>query len=111
MSTTSMPDRKKALDSALHQIEKSFGKGSIMRMGDENVLEVEVISTGSLGLDHALGVWGVPRGRIVEVFGPESSGKTTLALHVAAEAQKLGGIAAIIDGLEGVVDKAPRISN
>ena len=96
-NTSTAPDRKKALEAALTQIERSFGKGSIMRMGDANVLEVEVISTGSLGLDHALGVWGIPRGRVVEVFGPESSGKTTLALHVIAEAQKVGGTAAFID--------------
>jgi recombination protein RecA len=92
-----IPDRKKALDSALHQIEKSFGKGSIMRLGDDAVLPIEVIPTGSLGLDYALGVFGIPRGRVTEVYGPESSGKTTLALHFIAEAQKLGGIAAFID--------------
>lgn len=90
-------DRKKALEAALSQIERSHGKGSIMRLGGSTVLEVEVIPTGSLGLDHALGVWGVPRGRVTEVFGPESSGKTTLALHIIAEAQKVGGIAAFID--------------
>lgn len=95
--SSTMPDKKKALEAALTQIERAFGKGSIMRMGDDHVLEVEVISTGSLGLDHALGVWGIPRGRAVEVFGPESSGKTTLALHVIAEAQKAGGTAAFID--------------
>ncbi|MFZ5980229.1 MAG: recombinase RecA [Candidatus Zixiibacteriota bacterium] len=92
-----MPDRKKALDAALSQIERSFGKGSIMRMGDSTVMEVEVISTGSLGLDYALGVWGIPRGRVTEIFGPEASGKTTLTLHVIAEAQKAGGTAAFID--------------
>jgi recombination protein RecA len=91
------PDRKKALDSALHQIEKSFGKGAIMRLGDGVVQPIEVIPTGSFGLDHALGVGGIPRGRVVEIYGPESSGKTTLALHFIAEAQKLGGIAAFID--------------
>ncbi|PWB68723.1 recombinase RecA [candidate division GN15 bacterium] len=96
-ATSTAPDRRKALEAALTQIERTFGKGSIMRMGDENVLEVEVISTGSLGLDHALGVWGIPRGRVIEVFGPEASGKTTLALHVIAEAQKAGGVAAFID--------------
>jgi recombination protein RecA len=90
-------DRKKALEAALSQIERAHGKGSIMRLGDSSVLEVEVIPTGSLGLDHALGVWGVPRGRVTEVFGPESSGKTTLALHIIAEAQKMGGVAAFID--------------
>jgi len=91
------PDRKKALDSALHQIEKSFGKGSIMRLGDEAITEIDVIPTGSLGLDYALGVGGVPRGRVAEIYGPESSGKTTLAIHFIAEAQKRGGIAAFID--------------
>jgi recombination protein RecA len=91
------PDRKKALDSALHQIEKSFGKGAIMRLGDGVVQAMEVISTGSVGLDYALGVGGIPRGRVVEIYGPESSGKTTLALHFIAEAQKRGGIAAFID--------------
>ena len=94
---TSASDRQKALDAALSQIERSFGKGSIMRLGDSTVLEVEVIPTGSLGLDYALGVGGVPRGRVIEVYGPESSGKTTMALHMVAEAQKLGGIAAFID--------------
>ncbi len=97
MATATMPDRKKALEAALVQIERSFGKGSIMRLGDKTVLEVEVIPTGSLGLDRALGVWGIPRGRVTEIFGPESSGKTTLALHVIAEAQKAGGVAAFID--------------
>ncbi len=97
MVTSIMPDRKKALDAALVQIERSFGKGAIMRLGDSTVLEVEVIPTGSLGLDHALGVGGIPRGRVIEVFGPESSGKTTLALHIIAEAQKAGGEAAFID--------------
>lgn len=96
-TTTSAPDRKKALDAALSQIERSFGKGSIMRLGGDNVIQVEVIPTGSLGLDYALGVGGVPRGRVTEIYGPESSGKTTLALHVIAEAQKLGGTAAFID--------------
>ena len=91
------PDRKKALDSALMQIEKSFGKGSIMRLGDDKVLPVDVIPSGSLALDYALGVSGIPRGRVTEIYGPESSGKTTLALHFIAEAQKLGGIAAFID--------------
>lgn len=100
-----IPDRKKALDSALHQIEKSFGKGSIMRLGDSAVAPIEVIPTGSLGLDHALGVGGIPRGRVTEIYGPESSGKTTLALHFIAEAQKLGGIAAFIDA-EHALDAA-----
>jgi recombination protein RecA len=89
--------RKRALDSALSQIEKQFGKGSIMKLGADNKLEVQVIPTGSLSLDLALGVGGVPRGRIVEVYGPESGGKTTIALHIIAQAQKLGGTAAFVD--------------
>ena len=84
-------DRKRAIEAAMGQIEKMYGKGSIMRLGDQNNLQVDVIPTGSLSLDVALGVGGLPRGRIVEIYGPESSGKTTLALHVAAEAQKKGG--------------------
>ena len=87
----------KALQAAMAKIEKDFGKGSIMRMGDEHVENVSVIPTGSLGLDVALGVGGYPRGRIIEIYGPESSGKTTLAIHAIAEAQKAGGIAAFID--------------
>lgn len=91
-------DRQKALESALGQIEKAFGKGSIMRLGQhENAIEVEAISTGSLSLDLALGIGGLPRGRIIEIYGPESSGKTTLALQVVAEAQKIGGTCAFID--------------
>lgn len=96
-TTTTAPDRKKALDAALTQIERAFGKGSIMRLGDDRILEIEVISTGSLGLDYALGVGGIPSGRVTEIFGPESSGKTTMALHIIAEAQKSGGTAAFID--------------
>ncbi|KAB8301768.1 recombinase RecA [Bifidobacterium apri] len=91
------PRRKAALDTALAQVEKSFGKGSAMRLGDRPEQNVEVIPTGSLALDMALGIGGLPRGRIVEIFGPESSGKTTLALHVVANAQKAGGVAAFID--------------
>ena len=87
----------KALQAAMSKIEKDFGKGSIMRMGDEKVENVEVIPTGSIGLDLALGVGGYPRGRIIEIYGPESSGKTTLAITAIAEAQKRGGIAAFID--------------
>ncbi len=87
----------KALQAAMSKIEKDFGKGSIMRMGDENIANVDVIPTGSIGLDVALGVGGYPRGRIIEIYGPESSGKTTLAIHAIAEAQKRGGIAAFID--------------
>lgn len=90
-------DREKALESALSKIEKQFGKGSIMRLGESTHMNVDVVPTGSLELDLALGVGGLPRGRVVEVFGPESSGKTTVALHVIAEAQKLGGTAAFID--------------
>jgi recombination protein RecA len=90
-------DKQKALDAALAQIERAFGKGSVMRMGSREVVDVEAISTGSLGLDVALGIGGLPRGRIVEIYGPESSGKTTLALHVIAEAQKKGGTCAFVD--------------
>ncbi|NCY23370.1 MAG: recombinase RecA [Alphaproteobacteria bacterium] len=91
-------DKGKALEAALSQIERSFGKGSIMRMGSKSLIEdIEVISTGSLGLDIGLGIGGLPKGRIVEIYGPESSGKTTLALHVIAEAQKAGGTCAFID--------------
>src|SRR3712207_5384737 len=91
-------DKNKALDAALSQIERAFGKGSIMRMGTKSAdQEIEVVSTGSLGLDLALGIGGLPKGRIVEIYGPESSGKTTLALHAIAEAQKKGGTCAFID--------------
>jgi len=92
-----MIEKKKALEMAMSQIEKQFGKGAVMRLGENTHLNVEVIPTGALGLDIALGVGGVPRGRIVEIFGPESSGKTTVALHIIAEAQKAGGEAAFID--------------
>jgi recombination protein RecA len=90
-------EKMKALQAAMSKIEKDFGKGSIMKLGDEHVENVEVIHTGSIGLDLALGVGGYPRGRVVEIYGPESSGKTTLAIHAIAEAQKAGGIAAFID--------------
>ncbi|WP_455475235.1 recombinase RecA [Bartonella sp. B17] len=91
-------DKKKALDAALSQIERSFGKGSIMRLGQkEQIIEIETVPTGSLSLDIALGVGGLPKGRIIEIYGPESSGKTTLALHAIAEAQKSGGVCAFID--------------
>ncbi|WP_346895495.1 recombinase RecA [Clostridium sp. UBA7503] len=90
-------DKLKALEAAMGQIEKQFGKGSIMKLGEESTLNIDCISTGCLGLDIALGIGGVPRGRIIEIFGPESSGKTTVALHVVAEAQKNGGCAAYID--------------
>ena len=90
-------ERNKALDAALSQIEKAYGKGSIMRLGDDNAVEIASTSTGSLGLDIALGIGGVPRGRVVEIYGPESSGKTTLALHIIAESQKIGGTCAFVD--------------
>ncbi len=90
-------DRSKALDAAVTQIERAFGKGSIMKLGQRDVVEADVISTGSLGLDIGLGIGGLPRGRVVEIYGPESSGKTTLALHVVAEAQKTGGTCAFVD--------------
>ena len=90
-------ERKKALEVAMAQIEKQFGKGSVMKLGEYKAMEIEAIPTGALGLDIALGIGGVPRGRIIEVYGPESSGKTTLALHIVAEAQKMGGEAAFID--------------
>ena len=91
-------DRQKALDSALAQIERQFGKGSIMKLGDENAIqEIEATSTGSLGLDIALGIGGLPKGRIIEIYGPESSGKTTLTLHAVAEEQKKGGVCAFVD--------------
>ncbi len=90
-------DRSKALDAAVTQIERAFGKGSIMKLGQQDVVEADVISTGSLGLDIGLGIGGLPRGRIVEIYGPESSGKTTLALHVVAEAQRVGGTCAFVD--------------
>jgi recombination protein RecA len=90
-------DKSKALDAALSQIERSFGKGSIMKLGKGDALEIESVSTGSIGLDIALGIGGLPRGRVIEIYGPESSGKTTLALHTIAEAQKKGGICAFVD--------------
>jgi recombination protein RecA len=98
-------DKKKALEAALGQIERAFGKGSIMKLGADQVVETEVISTGSLGLDIGLGIGGLPRGRVVEIYGPESSGKTTLALHVIAEAQKTGGTCAFVDA-EHALDPA-----
>ena len=95
--TNPVADKLKALQAAMDKIEKDFGKGSIMKLGDEKVEEIEVIPTGSISLNAALGVGGYPRGRVIEIYGPESSGKTTLAIHAIAEAQKNGGIAAIID--------------
>ena len=91
-------DKQRALEAALAQIDKAFGKGSVMKLGEKGkVVEIESVSTGSLGLDMALGIGGLPRGRVVEIYGPESSGKTTLALHVVAEIQKSGGVAAFVD--------------
>src|SRR3954465_7920074 len=99
-------ERGKAIDLALSQIEKQFGKGSIMRLGSkEAIVPIAVISTGSISCDNALGVGGVPRGRVLEIYGPESSGKTTLALQVIAEAQKAGGMAAFVDA-EHALDPA-----
>jgi len=99
-------NKTKALDLALTQIERSFGKGAIMKFSEQSIMEgISVISTGALSLDYALGVWGVPRGRVVEIYGPDASGKTTLALHIVAEAQKKGGIAAYIDA-EHAMDPA-----
>ena len=95
--STAVSDKKKALETAMQQIEKMYGKGSIMRYGAESALNVEAIPTGSLALDAALGIGGVPKGRIIEIYGPESSGKTTLALHILAEAQKRGGEVAFVD--------------
>jgi recombination protein RecA len=94
---TGTMDRQKALEAALSQIDRAFGKGSAMKLGSREKLEIEAISSGSLGLDIALGIGGLPKGRIIEIYGPESSGKTTLALHVIAEAQKIGGTAAFVD--------------
>ncbi len=97
VTTRRTDDRQRALDAAIAQIERSFGKGSVMRLGKaEQLADIETISTGSLGLDIGLGVGGLPRGRVVEIYGPESSGKTTLTLHVIAEAQKGGGTCAFI---------------
>ena len=100
-----MESKNKALDAALAQIERAFGKGSIMKLGQREALEIEAISTGSLGLDIALGIGGLPKGRIIEIYGPESSGKTTLALHVVAESQKKGGACAFVDA-EHALDPA-----
>ena len=90
-------EKQKALRATMDKIEKTYGKGSIMKMGDEEVVQIEVISSGSIALNVALGVGGYPRGRVIEIYGPESSGKTTLAIHAIAEAQKAGGVAAFID--------------
>ena len=102
-------EKAKALAAALFQIEKQFGKGSIMRLGDGEVVDaIEVVSTGSLGLDIALGVGGLPRGRVVEIYGPESSGKTTLTLQVVAQMQKLGGTCAFIDAEHALDASTPK---
>ena len=97
ISSDDQDARKKALEAAMSQIEKQFGKGSVMRLGDQQATDIEVVPTGAISLDIALGVGGLPRGRIIEIYGPESSGKTTVALHCVAEAQKMGGTCAFID--------------
>ena len=94
---TDAEEKKKALDTAIAYIEKQFGKGAIMKLGEAKAMDIEAIPTGSMTLDMALGIGGVPRGRIIEIYGPESSGKTTVALHVIAETQKMGGEVAFID--------------
>ena len=101
-------DKKRAIETAMQQIERTYGKGSIMRFGDNTVSNVEAISTGSLALDLALGIGGLPKGRIIEIYGPESSGKTTLALHVLAQAQKAGGEVAFIDAEHALDITSPR---
>ncbi len=101
-------ERNRAIDVAIASIEKQFGKGSIMRLGERKVVDVPAISTSCLSLDAAIGVGGVPRGRIVEIYGPESGGKTTLALHIVAQAQKAGGVAAYIDAEHGPFHFAAR---
>ena len=98
-------EKLKALQTTLEKLDKAYGKGTVMRLSDSKVMDVPVISTGSLGLDLALGIGGVPRGRVVEIYGPESSGKTTLTLHMIAEAQKAGGLAAFVDA-EHAFDRA-----
>src|ERR1043166_7509166 len=106
MPLDDLKERARAIDIAVGQIEKQFGKGSIMRLGQNNaVAPVEAISTGAISIDYALGIGGVPRGRVIEIFGPESSGKTTLALQIIAEAQKKGGMAAFVDA-EHALDAA-----
>lgn len=90
-------EKRKALDAAISKIEKDYGKGSVMKLGDKSAIDIETIPTGSISLDKALGVGGIPKGRIIEIYGPEASGKTTLALHIVAEVQKTGGIAGFID--------------
>ena len=101
----SKDEKQKALEAALGQIEKQYGKGTVMKLGDKSQMQVETVPTGSLSLDIALGVGGVPKGRIIEIYGPESSGKTTVALHMVAEVQKRGGVAGFIDA-EHALDPA-----
>ena len=104
-------DKQRALEAALTQIDRAFGKGSVMKLGDKGkIVEIESIHSGSLGLDMALGIGGLPKGRVVEIYGPESSGKTTLALHVVAEAQKAGGTAAFIDAEHALDPPTPTSS-
>lgn len=103
-----MDEKRKALDAAITKIERDYGKGSVMKLGDKNALDVETISTGSISLDKALGVGGIPKGRIIEIYGPEASGKTTLALHIVAEVQKAGGIAGFIDAEHALDPKYAR---
>lgn len=103
-----MSDRRAALDMALRQIEKQFGKGSVMKLGESTHMQVEVVPSGSLALDIALGIGGLPKGRIIEVYGPESSGKTTVALHAIAEVQRQGGQAAFIDAEHALDPKYAR---
>ena len=98
-------NQKKSLELAIKQIDKAFGKGTLIRLGDKEVIPTEAISTGSLGLDLALGVGGLPKGRVIEIYGPESSGKTTLTLHAIAEAQKAGGVCAFIDAEHALCKK------
>ncbi len=97
--TMNNAERERALEAALAQIDRAFGKGSAMKLGSREAMQIEAISTGSLGLDIALGIGGLPKGRVIEIYGPESSGKTTLTLHAIAEAQKAGGTAAFIDAV------------
>src|SRR5688572_17133397 len=104
-------ERQKSLDMAVSQIERQYGQGAVMKMGDASLRKVEVISTGALSLDLALGTGGVPRGRIVEIYGPEASGKTSLALHIVAEAQRNGGIAAFIDAEHALDRKSTRLNS
>src|SRR5690349_25100780 len=106
-----VPDRDRAIETVLSQIEKQHGKGAVMRLGDDVRPPIEVIPTGSIALDVALGIGGLPRGRVVEIYGPESSGKTTVALHAVANAQKAGGIAAFIDAEHALDRKSTRLNS